>query len=252
MKIFPEHQDIKNLNRVKFGIDPTFYRLHIGHLVPLVWLKKNFKKDITIVLGTITARLGDPSGQDKTRPILSEVEVQANTKAISQQIYKILPSVRIWKQESILAGQLLEISSHFTVSKMMSRDNFQAREGVSLHELSVPILQAMDSVLLQTELELGGDDQLFNFELTREVQKIHNQKPEACLMFPIIKGTDGQKMSKSKNNCIWLDDPQIEQRILSISDEVMDEWFPLFCDEEPEIHPFERKKQLAKSIKDLI
>lgn len=252
MKIFPEQNSIHNLKNLKMGIDPTFNRLHIGHLVPLAWLKKNERKDVTIVLGTITARLGDPSGQDKTRPILSELEVRNNADAIKKQVLKILPNARIWEQQELSATELLEISSHFTVSKMMSRDNFQAREGVSLHELSVPILQAMDSVLLQTELELGGEDQLFNFELTREIQKIHNQKPQTCLMFPIIRGTDGQKMSKSKGNCIWLDDPQIEQRILSISDEVMDEdLIPLFC-ENPLEHPFERKKQLARAIKELL
>lgn len=251
MKIFPEHANVHNLVRTKFGIDPTFNRLHIGHLVPLAWLKKQEKRDVTIVLGTITARLGDPSGQDTTRPILSKFQVEQNAEAIRKQVKRVLPFVRLVEQAELSATQLLEISSHFSVSKVMSRDGFKKRESIGLHELSVPILQAMDSVVLQTQLEVGGEDQLFNFQLTRDVQVLHNQKPEACLMFPIIRGTDGEKMSKSKDNCIWLDDPQIGRRILSISDEVMDEWFPLFCDDEPNQHPFERKKQLAAAVEQL-
>lgn len=252
MKIFPENSDIKKLKRIKFGIDPTFNRLHLGHLVILSWLRNQEKKDVTIIIGNITGRLGDPSGRDKTRPILTGVEIHNNIEAIEKQIKRILPWVRIRFQPQMSAESLLEIASNFTVTKMMSRDGFQKRESVSLHELMVPILQAMDSVYLNTELELGGEDQLFNFELTREVQKLHGQKPQVCAMFPIISGTDGNKMSKSKDNCIWLDDPQIDKRILGVSDEIMDEWFPLFCPEDPLEHPFERKKQLARYIKELL
>ena len=252
-KSFPENVDISNLRNIKFGIDPTFNRLHIGHLVPLAWLKHHLKKDITIILGTVTAQLGDPSGKDKTRPILSSMLVGSHADLIELQLRIILPEVRIVRQAPIDALELLNVSSNFTVTKLMSRDGFQKRESVGSHELMVPILQALDSVFLQTELELGGEDQLFNFELTREVQKLHGQKPEACLMFPIIRGTDGQKMSKSLGNCIWLDDPNIRQRIMSISDDVMDEWLPLFStsDEAPD-HPKERKEFLAQEICKLI
>ena len=165
MKVFPEHADIKSLNRIKFSIDPTFHRLHIGHLVPIAWLKKHHKKDVSIILGTTTAHLGDPSGQDKTRPILSKLEVKENAKIIKKLLRKIIPTAHIVEQNELSATELLEISSNFTVAKMLSRDGFVKRESVGLHELSVPILQAMDSVFLQTELELGGEDQLFNFQL---------------------------------------------------------------------------------------
>lgn len=251
-KVFPEHENPNNYRVIKFGIDPTFNRLHIGHLVPLAWLRRQEKKDITIVLGTNTAQLGDPSGQEKTRPMLTREQVAGNAEIIAKQVRQILPVARIVKQQTFDSLEILRVASNFTVSKMMSRDGFQARTGVSLHELLVPILQAMDSVTLVTELEIGGEDQLFNFQLTREVQKTFGQEPEACLMFPIIRGSDGQKMSKSKGNCIWLDDPQIEKRIMAIPDDVMDEWLPLFFEGEAPDHPKERKEFLAEIIKDLL
>lgn len=252
-KIFPENADIGSLKNVKFGIDPTFNRLHVGHLVPLVWLKRHPKKDITLILGTITAQLGDPSGKEKTRPLLTAHEVEANTLAITVQLTKTVPIGRIVKQSPMDSLDLMRVAKHFSVTRLMSRDGFQKRESVGSHELMVPILQAMDSVTLHTELELGGEDQLFNFELTREVQKLHGQKPEACLLFPIIRGSDGQKMSKSLGNCIWLDDPQIKERIMAIPDDVMDEWLPLFAegDEVPD-HPKDRKTYLAEVIYSLL
>lgn len=247
-KVFPESADISSLRVLKFGIDPTFNRLHLGHLVPLAYLKRQMKKDITLILGTITAQLGDPSGQEKTRPILLSEQVMSNTKELAKQLQEIVPSARILCQESVESISLLRIASHFTVTKMMSRDGFARRESVGTHELMVPILQAMDSVRFNTELEIGGEDQLFNFELTREVQKIHGQKSQACALFPIIRGNDGRKMSKSLGNCIWLDDPQIKQRIMSIPDDVMDEWLPFFTEGEVPNHPKDRKEYLADQI----
>lgn len=252
-KVFPEGADATKLRAIKFGIDPTFNRLHVGHLVPLAWLKRQRKRDVTIILGTQTAQLGDPSGQEKTRPILDPFQVFANADSIRMQVQRILPFVRILEQDAIDGLALLEVASKFTVQRMMSRDGFERRESVGVHELLVPVLQALDSVRLHTQVEIGGEDQLFNFDLTREVQKQFKQKPEVCLMFPIIRGTDGQKMSKSKDNCIWLDDPQIKERIMSIPDDVMDEWLPLFStSEEVPDHPKARKEFLAEEIVKLI
>ena|SRR3990167_5885654 len=247
-KIYPDNQSIANLKIVKFGIDPTFNRLHVGHLVLLAWLKKQEKKDVTIVLGIHTAQLGDPSGQDETRPMLESKLVLQNAKEIEKQVKKIIPWVRVVYQDLPDTDWLLRTASHITVNKAMSRHGFAERQSVSLHELLVPIIQAMDSVLIGAELEIGGEDQLFNFQLTREVQEIHGQKPETCLMFPILRGTDGQKMSKSKRNCTWLDDPQIGKRIMSISDDVMDEWLPWFAEEPYPEHPMRRKEFLAETI----
>lgn len=254
MTIFPEHADISSLKNVKFGIDPTFNRLHIGHLVPLAWLMKNHRKDITIVLGVVTAQLGDPSGREKTRPILSGQVVSRNADTIKDFLKRTLPTVRVVYQDIWDVIPLLTLASNFTVAKMMSRDGFARRDGVATHELMVPLLQAMDSVALNTELEIGGEDQLFNFEVTREVQKIHGQKPEACLMFPVLRGTDGKKMSKSSGNCIWLDDPNIKQRVMAIPDEIMDEWIPLFCDASKAVpqHPKARKEMLAETICEIL
>lgn len=253
-KNFPEHADISSLRVLKFGIDPTFDRLHLGHLSILSFLKRNIKKDITIILGTVTAQLGDPSGREKTRPILSSDQVLFNANAIKKQLKSIIPSARICTQETMDSLDLLKITSEFTVTKLMSRDGFQRRESVGAHELLVPILQAMDSVRHHTELEIGGEDQLFNFELTREVQKQHGQKPEACALFPVLLGSDGKKMSKSLGNCIWLDDPQIDQRILAVSDQVTDQWLPFFILKESDVpeDPRERKLFLIDRIKDLL
>ncbi len=250
-KVFPEHSDVSKLRRIKFGIDPTYNRLHVGHLVPLAWLKNQERKDVTVVIGRITARLGDPTGQEKTRPVLTSAQVGFNVAWIEDSVRQLLPFAWIDKQQELPSTDLLLLASNFTLARIASRDNFRDRS-VGLHELFVPLLQAIDSVRLHTELEIGGEDQLFNFELTREVQKLHGQNPQACLLFPIIRGTDGQKMSKSNRNCVWLDDPQIQKRIMSIPDDVMDEWLPIFFEGEAPDHPKTRKEFLSEIIQSLV
>lgn len=259
---FPENSDIKNLTRVKFGIDPTFPKLHLGHLVALRIVNKlrDMGKDITIVLGTFTAQLGDPSGKDKTRPILNSTSTEINATLILDQLYKILgTNIDVFKNGTIFKDMptptLLNLCSNFTVKHMLSRDSFQKRiesdEPIALHELIVPICQGYDSLYLETEIEIGGTDQLFNFQVARKLQEDHKQTPEICLMIPIINGTDGRKMSKSLDNCIYLKDlpRDVFGKCMSISDETMNEWIPLLTDLEdlPE-HPMERKKLMAKDI----
>ena len=263
INIFPEGSDITKLNRVKFGIDPTFPKLHLGHLVPLRIVKdmQDQGKDITIVLGTFTAQMGDPSGKDATRPILSKDDVEDNAIHILNQIKSILkPGFSVFKNGDLFnimtVPTLLETVSKFTVQNLLSRDAFQKRmeneQSIGLHELIVPILQGTDSVHLKSEIEIGGSDQLFNFQIARRLQELDGQTPEICMMMPIINGTDGRKMSKSLGNCIFLDESadDIFGKCMSISDVVMLEWIPLLTDlEEMDMsNPMMCKKIMSHDI----
>jgi tyrosyl-tRNA synthetase len=253
--LFPENSDLTPSKQVKFGIDPTFKRLHLGHMVPLR-ICKSFKQQhqVTIVLGTFTAQLGDSSGRDQTRPILDASAVESNSVAIEKQIRSFLGTGFLVHRNGncfnhMKLGFFMNLASKFTVTHMLSRDSFQNRS-VALHELLVPICQGWDSVNLKTEIEIGGQDQLFNFQIARKLQEMHGQKPQVCLMLPIINGTDGKKMSKSSNNCIFMDESpeEIFGKVMSISDKVMEEWFPLLTDCKPVDHPMESKKILAFDI----
>lgn len=260
VQIFPENADVTPSKRIKFGIDPTFPRLHLGHFVPLRLVRQLQAQGhhATIVLGTFTAQLGDPSGRDTTRPILSAEEVQANAQAIAVQVKKILHDFVFFENHTLhnemKLPEFLRIASNFTLTHMTGRNVFANRiannHPIALHELLVPICQGMDSVHLHSEIEIGGQDQLFNFQVARQLQEVHGQKPQACMMLPIINGTDGRKMSKSLGNCIFLDeDPNdIFGKVMSIPDSVMIEWWPLLCDEELADHPMTSKKRLARNI----
>jgi tyrosyl-tRNA synthetase len=262
VEIFPEDSSTEGLKRVKFGIDPTFNRLHLGHLVPLRIVKHFMEQDkeVTIVLGTFTAQMGDPSGKDKTRPILSKEEVEKNAQDILQQVNQILGknNFKVFKNgdefNRMTVPRLMSIVSDFTVQQMVRRDAFAKRMAsdtpIGVHELIVPILQGTDSVILESEIEVGGTDQLFNFKIARRLQEINDQEPEVCVMAPIINGTDGQKMSKSLGNCIFLDDrpENIFGKCMSISDFTMGEWIPLLVGQIEEENPMERKKKMAFEI----
>jgi len=275
-QVFPENADLTPCKRVKFGIDPTFPRLHLGHLVPLRLAKKMMLEGhkLTIVLGTFTAQLGDPSGRDATRPILAESDVEANADSIFSQIKKILGKENFgtdhfdeivphkwvicrngWLHNKMTLPTFMKQVAKFTLSHMTSRNAFQDRiannQSIGMHELLVPICQGWDSVALQSEIEIGGQDQLFNFQVARHLQEANGQKPQACIMLPIINGTDGRKMSKSLGNCVFFDeDPNdIFGKVMSIPDAVMEEWFPLFVDfMVDDIHPMNKKKILALEI----
>lgn len=249
--------------RVKFGIDPTRDRLHLGHFVPLRLLRKlqELGHDVHLILGTFTAQMGDPSGQDKTRPILSAKEVRENGEKILEQVERILlPGFTVHRNHEFFDSMpitffLEEVASEFTVASVMARDGFRKRggDGVRVHEMLVPMCQAWDSVKVEADIEIGGTDQLFNFQMARRLQETFNQEPQVSLMTPVINGTDGRKMSKSFGNCIFLDEPpeEIFGKVMSISDEVMEEWLPLFHDRSLELlpeHPMERKKALAEGI----
>jgi tyrosyl-tRNA synthetase len=262
LEIFPKDSDLTKLNRVKFGIDPTFPKLHLGHLVPLRIVRdmQEKGKDVTIVLGTFTAQMGDPSGKDQTRPILSKEDVENNAEHILNQVNTILkPGFSVFRNGDLFnvmrVPELLNIASKFTTQNLLSRDAFQKRieneQSIGLHELIVPILQGTDSVHLKSEIEIGGSDQLFNFQIARRLQELDEQTPEVCIMTPIINGTDGRKMSKSLQNCIFLDESSedIFGKCMSISDDVMNEWIPLLTDlKDLDDNPMRRKKQMSHDI----
>lgn len=278
--IFPSTEKIdfsKKLN-IKFGIDPTSDKLHLGHLVPLLVAKKLMKEGhhVDIVLGTFTAQLGDPSGKDTMRPILDAETTLDNAHSIFAQVIRVFESSNFtehfnhsWFQE-MTAIEMTSLLSKFTTTQLLARDSFQKRiadnNPIGMHELVVPILQGFDSVKLKTDIEIGGTDQLFNFAITRDVQRAHGQTPEVCMLMPIINGTDGRKMSKSFGNCIFINDSpeDVFGKAMSISDDLMKEWWPIFSDSEfpvidiaggdrqEDFHPMKLKKDLAWLITNLI
>jgi len=249
--------------RVKFGIDPTRDRLHLGHFVPLRVCRKLQEQGhkLDLILGTLTAQLGDPSGRDTTRPILSEDDVKQNAeKLLSQARQVLLPDFTVHRNHEFVEGMsvpffLSRLVSKFTVANMLARDGFKMRHErgapIALHEFLVPLLQGWDSVVLKSEVEIGGTDQLFNFQVARSLQESEGQKPESCIMCPIIRGTDGRKMGKSNDNAIWLDENPEDMfgKVMSIPDDVTDEWVELLTDlSNLPGHPMVKKKLLAWDI----
>lgn len=265
-KIIPEGSSLPTSGIVKFGVDPTGPDLHLGHLIPILMVKKLKEQGMTvqIVLGTYTAMLGDPSGKDQTRQMLSSSQTKANADKLISQLERILgKDINInfnneWFDKMTMTD-LLQILSKYTVDYLMSRDAFQKRQEsgatIGMHELIVPLLQGLDSVELKANVEVGGSDQLFNFLLSREVQTKAGQEPEICVMAPIINGTDGRKMSKTFGNCIYVNDPSkdVFGKVMSISDDTMREWYPLFVESyDTKEHPMKLKKALAVHITNII
>ncbi|MFB6240705.1 MAG: tyrosine--tRNA ligase [Gemmatimonadota bacterium] len=234
---------------VKQGFDPTRPDLHIGHAVSLHKLRdfQELGHRVVFVIGDFTARIGDPSGRDETRPVLSEEEVRENLATYRDQVYRILdPGETVIRQNSQwLAGldleDVLELTSQVTVARMLERDDFATRyeEGrpISLHEFVYPIMQGYDSVELDADVELGGTDQRFNLLLARTLQERFGQDPQVCLIMPLLRGTDGdRKMSKSYDNYIGLtmEPEEMFGRAMSIPDRLLEEWIRLAIDVPPE------------------
>ena len=214
-----------------------------------------------LVLGTLTAQLGDPSGRDATRPILSAEEVQANAASLLALCQRVLrPGFVVHRNDTFVDGMdvpafLVRLASRVTVASMLARDGFRRRmeagAPIALHELLVPLLQGWDSVQLRADVEIGGTDQLFNLQVARRLQAAEGQPPEVALMTPIIDGTDGRKMSKSLGNTVWLDEAPAEMfgQVMSVPDAVMDAWWPVLCDRaDRPAHPMARKRALAHDI----
>ncbi|HEX6135037.1 MAG TPA: tyrosine--tRNA ligase [Longimicrobiales bacterium] len=228
--------------RIKQGFDPTRPDLHIGHAVSIRKLRtfQELGHEVIFVVGDYTARVGDPSGRSETRPRLTPEEIAANAETYAQQVGRILDVSRVriefnsrWLAPMDLA-KLLELTSTYTVARMLERDDFAKRYAqqrpISILEFMYPLMQAYDSVALHADVELGGTDQKFNLLVGRTVQERYGQEPQICLIMPLLRGTDGeQKMSKSYDNYIGIAEPATEQfgKTMSIPDAVLEEWIHL-------------------------
>ena len=228
--------------RVKAGFDPTAPDLHLGHTV-LINKLRHFQElghEILFLIGDFTGMIGDPTGRNMVRPSLGQEEILANAQTYKQQIYKILQPAKTqimfnstW-MANLGARDIINIASKHTVARMLERDDFSKRyrsgQPIAIHEFLYPLVQGYDSVVMQADIELGGTDQKFNLLVGRELQRDYGQPPQTILTMPILEGLDGtQKMSKSLNNYIGINDPADEMfgKLMSISDDLMWRYFDL-------------------------
>lgn len=262
--------------RIKYGIDPTMPSPHIGHVVPMKKLRQFQEMGHTAVfiIGDYTARIGDPTGKNITRPILSEQDIEKHIDTYFSVVNRILKPdlIEIHRQSEWYSGfdldDLIRLLAKVTHGHLMQHESFSSREKAGgvlhMHEMIYPIIQAYDSVAVQADVELGGIDQKFNFMLTRDLQQKYGQKPEHVMLMRYLKGTDGkEKMSKSLRNTIDLtDNPNMMfGKIMSIPDSVLDNFYELATqvslDELKEImraisigevNPMDVKKRLAWEV----
>ena len=256
--------------KVKFGVDPTRPDLTFGHLVVFNKLKQfqDAGHEAILLIGDYTARIGDPSGRSELRPELTEEEVDENAKTYLDQAFKILnPEQTIVRRNSEWFSKMnfadaLTLSRKMTVAQMLERDDFDKRfkenQPISMVEFMYPLIQGYDSIMLNSDLELGGSDQLFNMLVGRNLQKEKGEDPQAVLTLPLLVGLDGaRKMSKSYDNYIAFNDSpkDIFGKTMSISDEAMWEYYRLLLLEGEEslkqmkqAHPMATKKELAKKL----
>ncbi|MHC4544152.1 MAG: tyrosine--tRNA ligase [Planctomycetota bacterium] len=257
--------------RVKLGLDPTSADIHLGHTVVLRKMRQfqDLGHKAVLIIGDYTARIGDPSGQDTSRPMLSPQQIEQNAKTYFEQAGKILDTTEDkleirynseWLSELKLAD-LIKLTSNMTVARMLERDTFELRykdgDAIGIHEFLYPLMQGYDSVIVQSDVELGGTDQTFNNLVGRDIQRAYGQSPQIVITTPILVGLDGkEKMSKSKGNYIGVTDEPNDMfgKVMSISDDMMENYFTLltdFTDEEisgfvgQDWHPKEAKITLA-------
>lgn len=256
--------------RVKYGIDPTGFDVHLGHTVPLRKLRQfqELGHTAVLIIGTATAAVGDPSGRDASRQGLTPEQIDRNARTYLAQIAKVIDVSRAevrpngeWFARFGFA-EMLKLLGHTTVQRMLERDDFAKRlkagTPIYLHECLYPLLQGWDSVEVRADVELGGTEQLYNLMVGRDLQREAGQEPQVCLTLPILRGLDGEKkMGKSLGNYIGLNEPPREMfgKTMRIPDGLMQEWFELLTDFPPprvaELlagKPNEAKKALAAEI----
>lgn len=230
---------------VKCGFDPTAPDLHLGHTVILQKMRQfqQFGHDVVFLIGDFTGMIGDPSGRSEIRKLLTREVVKENAKTYEAQVFKILDAKRTkidfnsrW-MEKMTAAQLIELATHYTVARMLERDDFhkrfKAEQPISIREFLYPIVQGYDSVALKADIELGGTDQKFNLLVGREIQKAHGMEPQIILTMPLLEGLDGvQKMSKSLGNYVGITESPKEMfgKLMSIADPLMPKYFELLTD----------------------
>jgi tyrosyl-tRNA synthetase len=262
--------------RVKFGADPTAPDIHLGHVVVLSKLRQfqDAGHTVQFIIGDFTARIGDPTGKSKTRPPLEPEEIARNATTYLEQVARVLDPSKLeivynaaWFEPLTLAD-FIRIAGKVTLARIMERDDFSNRftSGVPIgfHELFYPMLQAYDSVMLKSDIELGGTDQTFNLLMGRYLQEQYQQVPQIILTMPLLEGLDGvQKMSKSLGNYIGLSETPVMAygKLLSISDELMWRYWLLLSGKSADeiaqlrghvdagiLHPLLCKKMLAFTI----
>jgi tyrosyl-tRNA synthetase len=228
--------------RIKLGLDPTAPDIHLGHTVVLNKMRQlqDLGHQVIFLIGDFTTLIGDPSGRNSTRPPLTAEQIQANAETYYTQAAKVLDPAKTEVRynsewcDKLGARGMIELSAKYTVARMMERNDFHTRftEGssISLHEFLYPLLQGYDSVALKADLELGGTDQKFNLMMGRHLQAEYGQEQQCVLTMPLLVGLDGvHKMSKSKNNYIGIteDANTMFAKVLSISDDLMWDWYTL-------------------------
>lgn len=250
--------------RVKFGMDPTSPDIHIGHCVVLQKLRafQDLGHTVVLIVGDYTARVGDPSGRDSTRPVLSHEAIEENARTYQEQAFKMLDRDRTeirhnseWLE--MPSSELFELIRRFTVARLLERDDFQQRieraQPISALELLYPVLQGYDSVAVEADVELGATDQKFNLLFGRDVQEAFGQPPQSIMTMPILVGTDGvRKMSKTYDNYVGVTEDPAEMfgKLMSIPDDVMPDYYRLVLGREldEDEHPNAAKRRLAREL----
>ncbi len=271
-KSFEKNKPLK----IKLGADPNRPDIHLGHTVVINKLKvlQDLGHHVQFLIGDFTALIGDPTGKNTTRPILSREEIDANAKSYAEQIFKILDPEKteiVYNSSWLLkltSIDFIKLSAQYTLARMLERDDFTNRYKsgipISLHELMYPLCQGYDSVALQTDLELGGTDQKFNLLVGRDLQQSYGQEQQCILTMPILEGLDGvNKMSKSLDNYIGVNESPKDMfgKTMRVSDELMFRYYELLTDLKPsevaslkkevadkKKHPRDVKVNLAKFL----
>jgi tyrosyl-tRNA synthetase len=249
--------------RVKLGVDPTSPDVHLGFAYVLDRLADFQREGHTVVLivGDYTARIGDPSGRSKERPILADDVLDANAKYFAEQAFRILDAERTevrfngeWLG-ALTYAETVRLARTMTVARLLERDDFAKRFSahvpISLSELLYPIMQAYDSVAIEADIEIGGTDQRFNLLAGRDVMPQYGQEPQVVMTFPLLVGTDGeQKMSKSRDNYIGITEPAEEMfgKVMSIPDAALPQWWEMLIGGDHTEEPMEWKLELARRI----
>jgi tyrosyl-tRNA synthetase len=279
--VIPEAELIKKLEkgiplRIKLGMDPTAPDLHLGHAVVLAKMRQlqDLGHNVIFLIGDFTARIGDPTGKSKTRPPLTEQEIEKNTRTYFDQVTKILDPKKltvVYNSEwlnALTIKDMVKLCGQVTLARLIEREDFAKRmeqnQSIGFHELLYPLFQGYDSVALTADIELGGNDQTFNLLMGRYLQEHYNQSPQVVVTTPLLEGLDGgPKMSKSLGNAIGLTEPadQAYGKLMSISDELM--WHyshVLLYESDADIkrtkeeiasnkaHPMDLKKKMARDI----
>ncbi|MEO8848685.1 MAG: tyrosine--tRNA ligase [Casimicrobiaceae bacterium] len=228
--------------RIKLGLDPTAPDIHLGHTVVLNKMRQmqDLGHQVIFLIGDFTSMIGDPSGRNATRPALTREQIETNARTYHAQASRVLDAARTeirynseWSEPLGAAG-MIKLASHYTVARMLERDDFHKRfrgnQPIAVHEFLYPLMQGYDSVALRSDIELGGTDQKFNLLVGRELQKTYGQEPQCILTMPLLEGLDGvDKMSKSKHNYVGISEAPGEMfgKLMSISDTLMWRYYEL-------------------------